>query len=159
MVSKVQLKKLKAEVIKDCRKPNNHYNSYGESLRFDGFRVFRSDDEEWLFIRAGPEFMLQLYDAAHRYATLEAEYFRKMSHTNLRADRQAFKELCDYKRHLAILDAANALGREDISTGTRDGVPVMRAYSDKEMLTQIAQEYLLSRIEQLNTRHHKKKDK
>ena len=117
---------------------NARYNHYGERLRFDNFRIFRTGEEEWLFNNLGSEVFAFILSQAFEYSYWESKYLEKMSGMKLRGN-EGFKELCDYRRIVYMRNIADML---QLHLEVFPNRPfVVRDYSPEEIQKKLERRY------------------
>ena len=125
------------------------YNARGERLRVDGFRIFRLDDEEYLFYRAGSKLLEEVMIASFDYSYLEAKYAKVNIHS------QAFIDLCEMNRTLAVKTIADMIEEADKKNGNNCSEINFNPQAENEMLEQIRAKYQMQRRTEA---HRTKKD-
>jgi hypothetical protein len=136
----------------ECR-----YNNYGERLRADGLRVFRTAEEEYLFRRLGMQELVKLFDSCLEYACVERKFLQQV--TGQKLDREAFKELNEMRRRIAIGNITNLCQQHDKTTGNYNEVLDLVYTTPEEMLETIRQNYRGQQMEHVLAKLHKAKKK
>ena len=110
---------------------NARYNQNGERIRFDGFRVFRLEDEEFLFYRLGARALHDVYNLAFEYACVDAEYLR------MRKRGPEFNELCEYHRTLMVKSVSDMVEKFDKEKGDHDHLFLVQDKTSNEIREEI----------------------